>query len=71
MQQLEARSRDKSLDCKDFLAMPLFCHKKVSSLNDVNHLARSEFLLLVVLVEFMLILLSVAFGFIFLEAARG
>lgn len=71
MQQLEARSRGVSLDCKDFPDPRLFCHKKVNSPADVGHLARSEFFLLVVLVELVLVLLSVAFSFIFLESAGG
>jgi hypothetical protein len=72
MQQLEARSRGVSLDCKDFPDPRLFCHKKVNSPADVSHLARSEFLLFVVLVELVeLVLLSEAFSFVFFESACG
>ena len=69
MQQLEARSRGVSLDCKDFPDPRLFCHKKVNSPADVSHLARSEFVVLVELVE--LVLLAEAFSFVFFESAGG
>ena len=52
------------LCCKGFSDTSCDCHKKVNAYDEINQLSRTEFFLLVVLVELVLVLFAETFGFI-------